>query len=540
MNVAGIAEGTYDNLKDYITVISWRDSSCSDRSPININTADEAVIKAVLKGTGLSDASVDTAYAAISNALTTLGPFYRWSDFNNIIDATSLSAAEKDLIKANANPNRVKPANNTTEFCFFSGGYYEITSSGTVYETTAQSKAAAARTINTVVQLFKTIYYTTKEDFRGEDANYNLSLDAGEDTNGNGSLDVPVYQRVTWMDSCPVNASSLFGSYSLDSPEYVPGALKIGYWDNFDEDTDYTQSQWIGDFTVGDSDFDPDNELYYATATAWPYPLFTLNDSFRWTWDYYTIRVNEYDNILPWQMKEVGWVMCGTDASSGGNVGIHMAYPGPLEWGGVYYRDIGGEPVISSNNSYPLWIFTPQLRRWPDNGDIDNYWSQHPDAPEVPAYDRAKTYNITNTSSWARAKCYDSTDGESTLDIPQAAPGRLTLYGQNQRPVWDDLRIISNQGSYTSITYNPPEGMVSWGCFLANYTLQANTSLSYYVDAGSGFSMISSNSPINAQSNSIRYKIFMASTVDMKNTPIAEDIYMTYIISAKTIYRKEN
>jgi type II secretory pathway component PulK len=66
MNAAGIAEGTYDNLKDYITVISWRDSSCSNRSPININTADEVVIKAVLKGTGLSDASVDTAYAAIS------------------------------------------------------------------------------------------------------------------------------------------------------------------------------------------------------------------------------------------------------------------------------------------------------------------------------------------------------------------------------------------------------------------------------------------------------------------------------------------
>jgi hypothetical protein len=540
MKVAGIGEGTYNNLKDYITIISWSDPSCNDRSPININTADEIIVKAVLKGTGLSDASVNTAYTALNGAITGLGPFYLWADFDNVIDSTSLNATEKDIIKTNANPNRNKPSMYTTEFCFFSGGYYEITSTGKIYETTNQNNIAAIRTINTVVQLFKTIYYTTKEDFRGEDANYNLVLDAGEDLNGNGVLDIPLYQNVTWLDSCPINASSLFGAFSIDSAECVAGALKIGYWDNFDEDIDYSMSQWVGDYAIANNDSDSDNELYYATATSWPYPVFSLNNAYKWTWQNYSLRVYEYDSILPWQMKEVGWVMCGSDLSSGNNVGIHLGYPGPLEWGNVYYRDIGGEPVMSSNSSYPLWIFSAQLRRWPDNGDIDNYWTQHPDLPSAPAYDRAKTFNISNSSLTATAKAYDSTGANSTLSIPQASSGTLTLYGQNQRPIWDDLRIISDSGNYVSATYVPREGSVVWGSFWATYAIQADTSINFEIDTGSGFNSIITNSPLNSTSTSIRYKVNMTSTAAMQNTPLVEDILITYFIPIKVLYRNEN
>jgi hypothetical protein len=294
MKVAGIGEGTYNNLKDYITIVSWSDPSCNDRSPININTADEIIVKAVLKGTGLSDASVNTAYTALNGAITGLGPFYLWNDFDNVIDSTSLNATEKDIIKTNANPNRIKPANNTTEFCFFSGGYYEITSTGKIYETTNQNNIAAIRTINTVVQLFKTIYYTTKEDFRGEDANYNLVLDAGEDLNGNGVLDVPTIQMVNWMDTCPINSTQDNGSSYAAGYDTLSDALKLGYWDNFDEDNDNVNKEgwswrnWLSrnevnyPMNISDKDSDGNNELWASIGPYGCYGTFELKDTEGW------------------------------------------------------------------------------------------------------------------------------------------------------------------------------------------------------------------------------------------------------------------
>jgi DNA uptake protein ComE-like DNA-binding protein len=630
MNAAGIAEGTYDNLKDYITVISWRDSSCSNRSPININTADEVVIKAVLKGTGLSDASVDTAYAAISNALTTLGPFYRWSDFDNIIDTASLSAAEKDLIKTNANPNRVKPANNTTEFCFFSGGYYEITSTGTVYETTAQSKAAATRTINTVVQLFKTIYYTTKEDFRGEDANYNLSLDTGEDTNGNGSLDVPTIHMVNWMDSCPVNSTEDNGFTYASGYEKIDDSLKLGFWDNFDEDNDNTNKEgwsWINwtneeeaqwPMVISDDDSDGDDELYgeinASMMNCWA--KFKLEDSRGWLLENeFSFRGHAANTF------RVG----GTGYEDGCAVEFHKStlvkaklcfhrfgywYPGQTDitvtgstvasdpasgsYNGKDYLDsliylalIDGKNQIRVYNiGNVLYGITPcatdHYNNWMNDEFNDSY---HGVTPEEATYklivssDYTPNYRVYIAPSDTFHSYYRYTDGGFFSSIPCAALGTdyiyvpidqssemhfdrydyyargnsgsntwntinsyLVLQHHQQQYLWDEVRVIVPSGSYESYWHQPDEGTVGWGSILWNTTIPVSASsfsetVSAEVNTGSGYSLINNNGPVDANSDRCRFKLTLASNDDdYSETPILEDITITYIIEPKTVY----
>jgi type II secretory pathway component PulK len=636
MNVAGIAEGTYDNLKDYITVISWRDSSCSDRSPININTADEAVIKAVLKGTGLSDASVDTAYAAISNALTTLGPFYRWSDFNNIIDATSLSAAEKDLIKANANPNRVKPANNTTEFCFFSGGYYEITSRGTVYETTAQSKAAATRTINTVVQLFKTIYYTTKEDFRGEDANYNLSLDAGEDINGNGVLDVPTIHMVNWMDGCPVNSTEDNGFTYASGYEKIDDSLKLGFWDNFDEDNDNTNKEgwsWINwtneeeaqwPMIISDDDGDGDDELFgVVNTTLWNcWAKFKLEDSRGWL----------IENEFSFRGHAANtFKVAGTGYEDGCAVEFHKStlvkaklcfhrfgywYPGqtditkpePLFNATVaadpvsYPNSLNGKDYLDSmiklalidgknqvrvyNIGNVLYGITPcatdHYNNWMNDQFNDAYHGVTPDEATyklIVSSDYTPNYRVYIAPSDTFHNYYRYTDGGFFSSIACAAVSNdyiyvpidqssemhfdrynyyargssgsntwntinsyLVLQHHQQQFLWDEVRVIVPSGYYESYWHQPDEGAVDWGSILWNKTIPVSASsfsetVSAEVNTGSGYSLINNNGPINANSDRCRFKLTLATNDDdYSETPIVEDVIITYLIEPKTVY----
>lgn len=535
--LASISASEYNQIKDYITVNSFTDSNAGGRSPVNVNTASEATITILISGLNVNAATPAAAAGAIVNQR----PFANWAEFDACIDGLAISSADKETVKDNANPNRLKPTPHTTEFCFHSGGYFEIKSAGTLYADAAQSQVASRRTLSIVVKLYDFWYQTSREDFRGEDANYNGALDAGEDTNSNGVLDVPGYVRCTWFDSCPVNAESLFEQYAITEPEYIEGSIKIGYWDDFDEDPDYTQNEWTGDFTIGDADTDADDELYYATPTSWPYPVFRLQDAAKWLFNEFTIRAYEYDSLNTWQMKEVGWLMCTVDTSSGMNVGVLLAKQGPLEWGAPwFYRvDLDGSCIYSNNTSLSLWIFPPQLRRFPDGGDIDNYWVEHPEPPSAPAYQRKKTLVFRNTATQAEAACFDSEGGSSNLTFPQGSASTLTLYGQNQRPVWDDLRVVTADGSYTSYQFSPSAGPAEYLAIGYNYLLQADTALSVEVDTGSGFSAVSNNDAINTTSAYISYRLSMTSEGDFINTPVFEDIAISYRIPARIIYRTE-
>lgn len=302
--VSGIGESRFNTMRDYVTVNSWSDEAAGGRSPININTAEEEVIKAVLSGGGLGSSAIDTAYTAIDNWITTNGPLSNWTDFNSCIDATALSAAEKDIIKANCNPNLEKPPGNTTEFCFNSCGYYEIYSTGTNYRTDTQAQTAAERKIFTVVRVYGVFNLTNKDQFRGEDDNYNDILDGGEDKNANGTLDAPTYERVNWLDSCPVNSDDDEGLTYASDYETVDNAIKLGFWDNFDEDNDnineegWSWRHWHNlngaswPTNISDGDSDGDNEIW-GTSVGGCWAQFALKETEGWSIDdEFSVRVN--------------------------------------------------------------------------------------------------------------------------------------------------------------------------------------------------------------------------------------------------------
>ncbi len=274
LSVPGITRNIYDAVKDYVTIYSWEDTKAttsyntssfstvfSTRSPVNVNTAPRDVIYAVLAPVIPADAA-NVANAVSAHTSTT--PFYSWADFNSFIDTLSLSAAVKNIIKNNANPNRIKPAGGyTTEFSFQAGGYYEVEVIGEVKG--MNGRVIARKKVSAFIKTYKIARHTTKFDFRDEDTNNdgdNSDTQYGEgnfDTNFENSalrVDNTNYIRVTWLDSCPVDeGDEAWPSYSGIDPNEIspfpyrtiPNSVKLGFWDNFDEDAGTNQSRaWWG------------------------------------------------------------------------------------------------------------------------------------------------------------------------------------------------------------------------------------------------------------------------------------------------------
>jgi type II secretory pathway component PulK len=238
--VSGI---NYDDAEKYVCIKSYIDHS-TNRSPVNVNSADQAVLKAVFAYVLSDSAKADTLAADIVNNKRA-DPFDDWNEFDAFIDSRAyLNATDISNIKINSNPNRDKSliTNSTTELCFCAGGYFEITSTGTLYATPSQVVSIASKEISTVVQTHGVICDTLKSDWC-EDLNYNGTLDAGEDTNGDGNLTFPTWHMVNWQDSCPVTSDYDEGLSCAAGYETIANSIKLGFWDNFDEDNDNVNSE---------------------------------------------------------------------------------------------------------------------------------------------------------------------------------------------------------------------------------------------------------------------------------------------------------
>ena len=314
----------YALIRDFVTVNSYIDQYSEDaaaplltsnnyqsKSPVNINTARREVLRAVLRPLVSTDVNAAQVANAIVTARTMVSPFRSWNGtaaqggFNAFIDninPTILNNPQKEAIKNNFNPNKVKQGTYTTDFCFHPGGLYEIVSTGTVgldnNSDGAVEDVKARQELTAVARIYSILNYTAKEQFRGEDANYNGILDAGEDANSNGAIDSPTFQNVTWMNSCPVVSTEgdsvkypAVGGYTA-----VPNSIKLGVWDNFDEDNYDTNgdgvvengfSVWawtklsggLSTREIRDADADGDMEIYGTgdySGSPWIYPKFQL------------------------------------------------------------------------------------------------------------------------------------------------------------------------------------------------------------------------------------------------------------------------
>ncbi|MBU4376858.1 MAG: general secretion pathway protein GspK [Candidatus Omnitrophica bacterium] len=521
----GLTDAKVDLIKENVTVISYVDSN-TDLAPVNINTCDPMVLKSVVEGItdgsilAIPGADAENVRDAIASSRGTAA-ITSWSAFYDILDdlvnvTGAISQEQANVIMNNCNPNRTKPSTSTTEFCFNSGGYYEVIARGTV--TDFLNNPQAVRTISAIVKIYD-IYCETKT----------------KDASGNPTqLALGAPERVTWLDSCPVNSDAIFDCYEIGdntSAQTIAGSLKLGFWDDFETDNRiYSKEQWEKGPTSGpnapvtDSDFANGKLMIFENKRC---DLYGTDGASEWMWGDFVFRafVSESATASTSQMKDVAWILfrnpgSGHNIPYSGDPAVIHARQGTLSWeddekfayldtsdlvGKVAFMKIV-DILNSSIDPYPHYrsIYNLTTAAYPieadriqaaidarykydrnDNGQIRiltlyKMGDNNPSWPEWENYDydvvqigwewlkkdlaytQTKTFNITTGNHLLGGDSKDiavdvwtgaPTPASLTRKIIGAADsGRFVLYANNVNVTWDDIRIISPDGNLVSQT----------------------------------------------------------------------------------------
>ena len=549
MRAAGIDDAAYQSIKDKITVYSYQDQNTIDnngdpepRCPINVNTAGEDVVKAVLAGTGLSGADVNTAYGAIN----TSRPFSSWIEFNNCIDGTGLSVANKQIIKDNCNPNRVKPPTYTTDFCFHSGGKYSLTSTGILYATSLKIRIIAEKKIEAVVDVYGIFNQTKKSDFQGSDG-----------------ATLPIAWKVTVFDDCPVRGDQqeLYDSGSA-SYETIPDSIKIGFWDDFDEDgqnavfymndtgwaTRGTGSAdggvWGGVlYSITDADSSGDNELRLTTTGSggtWnPVWLESGSPSSGMTWTNFSYNLQQ-DNVN----------YCDARGASV----WHVAFP-------IYRTDLSSG--IKDEFAWTPGIHFASHEKWRPSQGL--YWFSKPKDEYWEILMRVKyVCNGSNVRYYLKNDSYDLDSSFTNDNVGASISGAVGFWGWNVQARYDNIRIIpqspdgSGDYAYFVSTQLPAAAFssdVEWGTVWGTVTIPSSASSTtekvYFqlsTDGGSSWSPaapgLETQGAIDLTGNQIQYKANFKIDPNLsypgdqryRETPVLEDVSITYLLSTRVLY----
>lgn len=266
MLAKGMDQAAYDAVKNFLTLDAYRDPSMAPtpRSPVNINTAPKevlsAVMRPVLSGKAEADAVADQILAARGGAGGYFDAWKKYDDFINGLTIEDLTADEKENLRDSANPNRTHIWDRTdllnpsrpksaTEFCFHSGGKYDVECTGEALSRAGQSQAGTE--LSASLHMHDVLNVTRKQDFASS----------------------PEWYRVSWLDSCPVDSGDDNDmGYSADYRK-INDSLKAGFWEDFDEDAAYTASmvKKVGGvaaagFVLEDVNGDGDKEFHHTNS----------------------------------------------------------------------------------------------------------------------------------------------------------------------------------------------------------------------------------------------------------------------------------
>ena len=562
---AGIDKNKYDAIKDYITLYGYKDTNTllpddvthEERSPVNVNTASGPVLFAVIRGPVPSDAKSQ----ALAQAMISSRPFTCWQQFNDFIDNyVGLNPTERKDLKDGINPNNTKPASYTTEFCFHSGGYYELASTGTV--TVFGGVAAATRQAHAFVKVFDLWNQTTKDQFAQVWRN-DLPANGGEGDPSNGEM-----ARVNFMDTCPVRSDQDWNGVAGTGYDIIKNSIKAGFWDNFSEkvdvyigqQTDWTNNEWNPiqplsglwdtrlDPETGNPSYSSENGLYTGDSASY-YPIADLGDMTmeRWVWGNHSVQALLDDNITIWQMRNnTGWWRNSADPQFVGHICFRRTNYDASVWQND--EDTGGlNPV---NPDWPV----PDPGPPPHAGKFMGWLNVLPSPPDV-----AGRYNLLKTIKVVcfQARFWAYLDGSgmfSDFSGPGTAPkGLVRLYGRFHRPSYDNVRIIPDEGYYTSVPFTRASA-VRWGTVTGTITKPSTAIadsekviLYASTDGGTSFSEAGPGGGIGlSPSTSIQYKAEFLSRDDPSSgigfepyyseTAVLEEITVSYLPRTEIVY----
>jgi len=391
-----IGESTYALIKPYLTVRSFCDTkliravsgtnrfvSISNnpadgemRSPINVNTADYEVLRAVFRG--LAPAISNSEADELANRIRThtiTDPFTSWDEFDNYITNIQTSvfsnpASDAAIVKRGVNPNRAKDADHTTDLCFASEGYFEIHSLGMVVN--PFGTPVATRTYALSTKLYDVLRFSTRDDFIGRPDGITATI---TDDNGNGAPNIldnnynnpddleiyfgnslkPGFRNVTWYDSTPIDPNDDLGFRYRTNYMTIPGSLKLGFWDNFDENPAESGLIWLTNWASDPSInhmVDVGLTPYWDATTASSLSL-DVNDNELW----HHFDDDPMDDIINYNGLSIPSPFSQTEGQDDDFVAFRL--------GQLYNR---WEPLNASMNSYRRWGYNLYLRVFNSEG----------------------------------------------------------------------------------------------------------------------------------------------------------------------------
>ncbi|MDD5424528.1 MAG: type II secretion system protein GspK [Candidatus Omnitrophica bacterium] len=565
---AGISAAKYNAIKDYITLYGYIDQNTflpddtthEDRAPVNINTASEAVLRAVLRSGVNSDAkSQDLAQAIIAGR-----PFTSWQQFDAFIDDyIGLSPTESRGVKDGANPNRTKPAAYSTEFCFNSGGFYDVASTGTV--TNLIGAASASGHARAIIRIFDIWNQTTKDQFAQVWRNDNWASGTGEGDLSNGEM-----VRVNFMDSCPVRSDQDWNGAAAVNYDIIKNSVKAGFWDNFTEridgsvgqQTDWTNNEW----NPKDGAWNTTVLGQYDTETGdntklWPTADLGRESSRRWMWTNHSAQVYIDDKIRTYDMRMRFW----WDAAEP----IDYEYPitDPGSYAFRFQNDVGRlvfKRTSAGDASYYLEDMQQGAVYGVDPGPLPhtgmlhiwaspswgNYSEPYVLRKTLRVVCRNKTYWTYYNASSGRIQegnySFSNINGSGT-----SASGLVRLYGEYHLPAFDNVRVIPQDGYYISAPGNAGV-MVAWGSITGTVTVPSTASaaserVSFMtsVDGGATWQAPGAGGGITSQpASSIQYRADFVSNDNSlpatkpwySETAVLEDVTVSFMPRTQIVY----
>jgi len=504
---AGIDTDAWKALSRFITVHGYEDPSHSNRSPVNINSASLPLIATVVKSASSLSRDMSWKVAVDIKLARDTGhqEFVSWEDINDFIDAISyMSTSEKTDLKNGLNPNRAPSSKGAIKCCFHPGGYYRLWASGSTAD------LSSSREIHVVVKISERYVETTKEQFLKGTAN-----------------------EVTIADNCPIYPATVPGKAECRRED----AIKLGFWDDFDE-ADVSGIGWssaTGTFDIRDEDGDGDKELVQTSSFGVFVPPIKAENF------YFNAFFDDLSGGV--QMKNVGWLLF-RGITPGSPCAIHNR-TGMLEWGGAWAYDVSGAGNIQflTNSAAAGMGFTPAdryiypagLRLWPDdNQDSAGNRTLYAYSENIRQI-RVLTHN---SSAHFKVRTSQPYRTYNRSDIPSPGSGDFGLYGDSSRVAWDNVRIIGPSGTFSSASFNPPEGVVKWGTITGTIAFPDEGDIVLTLNsAGPPYVDLDSNNPYGAigiTSDFIRWHAAFTqegviSVYYTMNCPILEDVTITYL-----------